>query len=228
MLTLQASKTEIAVLNYQRFYYPCPKVQKRLHAVYLKLSQSHFSCTEIGTLIDLNKKTVSECIHLYQESGIESLYFNNYGTNQSELEHKKDSIISDLTTNPVSSLSEAKARIKHLTGLERSSVSIRTFLKKHNFDYRKLGHVPAKADVEKQANYLENTLNPAIKRAKRGEIHLLFMDTAHFVRGAFLCCVWCVSRLFIKSPSGRERLNVIGAIDSDRRCGCYKKTIFQN
>lgn len=214
MLTLQASESEIATLNYERFHYPCPIVQKRLHAVYLKLSQPHYSCTAIGSLIDLNRKTVSECIHNYDSGGISSLYFNNYGTNQSKLECKKEAIITDLTDKPVSSLSEARERIKSLTGTERSLVSIRIFLKKHKFDYRKLGHIPAKADSEKQANYLENTLNPAIKRAKKGEIHLLFMDTAHFVRGAFLCCVWCVTRLFIKSPSGRERLNVIGAIDA--------------
>jgi len=39
------------------------------------------------------------------------------------------------------------------------------------------------------------------------------VDASHFVHGAFLCCVWCFKRLFLKSPSGRKRWNVLGAVD---------------
>lgn len=213
MLTLQASEADIATLNYERFHYPDAIVQKRLHAVYFKITQK-YSCTEIGSLVDLNRKTVSQSIHNYELGGICSLYFNNYGTNKSILENQKSSIIDNLTDKPVSSLCEAKARIESLTGIERSLSSVHVFLKKHNFKYRLIGHVPAKADVEKQSNYLENILNPAIERAKNGEIYLFFMDSAHFVRTSFLCCFWSITRLFVKSPSGRERLNVIGVIDA--------------
>ena len=213
MLTLQASDADIATLNYERFHYPDAIIQKRLHAVYFKITQN-YSCSEIGSLVDLNRKTVSQSIHNYKIGGIKSLYFNNYGTNKSILDKQKASIITDLIDNPVSSLSEAKARIESLTGMRLSISRIQVFLKKNDFKYRLIGHVPAKADDEKQRNYLENTLNPAIKMAQNGEIHLLFMDAAHFVRGAFLCCLWSITRLFIKSPSGRERLNVIGTVDA--------------
>ena len=39
------------------------------------------------------------------------------------------------------------------------------------------------------------------------------MDASHFVHGAFLCCLWCFVRLFVRSPSGRKRWNVLGAVD---------------
>jgi transposase len=39
------------------------------------------------------------------------------------------------------------------------------------------------------------------------------VDAAHFVHGAFLGCLWCFVRLFVRSPSGRKRLNVLGAVD---------------
>jgi len=29
--------------------------------------------------------------------------------------------------------------------------------------------------------------------------------------GTFLCCLWCVSRVFVKAAAGRQRLNVLGA-----------------
>lgn len=33
------------------------------------------------------------------------------------------------------------------------------------------------------------------------------------MHGAFLCCVWSFVRLFLKTPSGRKRFNVLGALD---------------
>jgi transposase len=37
------------------------------------------------------------------------------------------------------------------------------------------------------------------------------MDGAHFVQLAFLGCIWSFTRIFIRSPSGRKRWNVLGA-----------------
>jgi transposase len=38
------------------------------------------------------------------------------------------------------------------------------------------------------------------------------MDAAHFVLSTFLSYLWCIQRVFVKSPSGRQRFNVLGAI----------------
>ena len=88
------------------------------------------------------------------------------------------------------------------------------FLKKQGFKFRKLGHLPAKVDVNKQEEWLIKTLKPQIELAQEGKINLLFMDAAHFVLSPFLCCVWAIVRLFIKAPSGRQRLNVLGTINA--------------
>jgi len=40
------------------------------------------------------------------------------------------------------------------------------------------------------------------------------VDAAHFVFGAFLGFVWCFTRPFIKSPSGRKRFNILGALNA--------------
>jgi transposase len=54
-------------------------------------------------------------------------------------------------------------------------------------------------------------LEPEIARARAGKSVLLFMDGAHFVQAAFLACLWCFTRIFVRSPSGRRRWNVLGA-----------------
>lgn len=38
------------------------------------------------------------------------------------------------------------------------------------------------------------------------------MDAAHFVHAAFLGFLWSFARIFVRSPSGRERFNVLGAL----------------
>ena len=43
---------------------------------------------------------------------------------------------------------------------------------------------------------------------------MLFVDAAHFVMGAFLGWVWCATRLFVRAAPGRQRYNVLGAINA--------------
>lgn len=42
---------------------------------------------------------------------------------------------------------------------------------------------------------------------------MFFVDASHFVHGAFLCYLWSFVRLFLRTPSGRQRFNVLGALD---------------
>jgi hypothetical protein len=77
-----------------------------------------------------------------------------------------------------------------------------------------VGTVPAKADRDEQADYLDNKLLPRLEEAKRGRRTVLFVDAAHFVYGPFLGHLWCLVRLFVPGPSGRKRYNVLAALDA--------------
>ena len=213
MLPLNLSKAEIQRLNYERFYYPCPVVQKRLHAVYMKATVEG-SNTTIGHLTGLNRQSVSHWIQVYQTDGFDALCQFNYGTNKSELESHSVSILKSFGERPPMSACEAKSRIEELTGISRSPSQVRTFMKKHGLQYIKTGHIPAKADVEKQKQWVKSTLEPAIEEAQKGECHLLFMDAAHFILQPFICALWSVTRMFIKASSGRNRINVLGVVNA--------------
>jgi hypothetical protein len=78
----------------------------------------------------------------------------------------------------------------------------------------KVAHVPAKADAIKQQKFLEEELNPRLEDAKRGKSYVLFVDASHFVHSPFLGYLWSQARMFIKSPSGRKRHNVLGAFNA--------------
>jgi transposase len=50
--------------------------------------------------------------------------------------------------------------------------------------------------------------------AKQGKRILFFVDAAHFVLAPYLGYIWCLTRLFIKTPAGRARFNVLGALNA--------------
>jgi transposase len=83
--------------------------------------------------------------------------------------------------------------------------------------WRCLGAIPLppKKTIEEhaatQADFLETKLQPLLEEARAGKGHVFFVDAAHFVMGAFLCCVWSLLRVFIRGGSGRKRYSVLGA-----------------
>jgi transposase len=74
--------------------------------------------------------------------------------------------------------------------------------------------IPAKANPDEQATYLEKVLEPRLAEAQVGERAVFFVDAAHFVLAPFLGFLWSLTRLFIQAPSGRQRFNVLGALNA--------------
>jgi transposase len=50
--------------------------------------------------------------------------------------------------------------------------------------------------------------------ARIGQRALYFVDASHFVMASFLGWVWCFTRLFVRAASGRQRYNVLGALNA--------------
>lgn len=55
---------------------------------------------------------------------------------------------------------------------------------------------------------------PRLEEAERGERTVFFVDAAHFVLSGFLATVWSFTRHWVKAPSGRQRFNVLGALNA--------------
>ena len=72
MLLVNLSAAEIQQLKYERFHYPCPIIQKRIHAVYLKATLG-LSDTKIGQMVGLHRHSVSHWVNRYKNQGFESL-----------------------------------------------------------------------------------------------------------------------------------------------------------
>ena len=212
MLTLNLSEAEIQKLNYERFHYPSPIVQKRMHVMYMK--SKGYSHNEISDVMDVHPNSVTNFIKLYNQSGLEGLQTLNYTGRESELEKFEDTIEAEFEKHPPLSSKQAADTIYKMTGISRCPTQIREFMKRIGMSFLKLGHIPAKANPKGQKKFLNTVLEPLIALAEKGKCHLLFMDAAHFVYAPFLCSLWCFFRKFIPAPSGRQRVNVLGAINA--------------
>jgi transposase len=99
-------------------------------------------------------------------------------------------------------------------GIKTSTSAIQRLLKKNGIKRLKSGSLPAKADPVKQRAFYESTLHPLMKSAKKGDIALLFLDASHFVMGCdFMGYIYGKVRCFIRTYSGRQRYNVLGALN---------------
>lgn len=212
-LSFKISKAEIDKLNYERFAYRHPMIQKRIFSVYLKAALN-YSNSAIGLIVGLHPNIVSYWIRVYKEKGFDALLTNNYGTNKSRLEEHTESILSSFSQKPPMNAAEATERISEMTGIKRSEQQVRAFMKRHGLKFIKCGHIPAKADNEAQNQWVETELKPVVQAAQQGQVHLFFCDAAHFVLQPFLCSLWCAFRILIKASAGRNRINVLGAVNA--------------
>jgi transposase len=212
MIDIDISEEEANQLEYFRYNYPDPLIQRRFEVIWLKfLGYQH---KEIAKIANVHHDTVTDYIKLYNQGGSDRLQLTNYRKPTGALDQHTDSIKANLASNPPQTINEAVVRIDLLTGIKRKATQVRAFMKRLGFKQLKCGHIPAKADPEKQKKFLEDSLNPRLEEAKAGRRAVLFMDSAHFVHAIFIGVLWCLSRVFIKSASGRSRFNVLGAIDA--------------
>jgi transposase len=123
-------------------------------------------------------------------------------------------LICSFRTAPVANAKAAVVRIETLTGIRLSESQCRRVMKKMGMSLKKSAPIPGKADGQLQFEFYQTQLQPRLEEARAGQRKVFFVDAAHFVLGAFLGLVWCFTRPLIKTASGRQRYNVLGAIDS--------------
>jgi len=216
MIQIDFSEEEIDQLNYERYHYPHPLVQKRMEALYLKSQK--LSHQKICQICRISKTTLIVYLKKYQEGGKESLKKLVYQGQASELNQHHITIEEYFQENPPRTATEASAMIEKLTGIKRSPTQVREFMKKIGMKTRKIGYVPGKATnpdkIQEQEEFQKEILEPLLKEAKEGKRAVYFVDAAHFVHRAYLGFLWCFQRIFMASPSGRKRFNVLGAINA--------------
>lgn len=184
MIKLKFTPEAIDQLHHERTHHPHPRVRQRMEAVYLKvLVLSH---QEIGRIVRISQTTLREYFQMYQVGRIEALKELNFNQPKSDLDDRQDMLRQEFGQKPPATIAEAVARIEKLAGLRRSPTQVAEFLKKLGLKRRKVASVPAKADPEKQQEFLDDKLTPRLAEVEANKRHLFFVDAAHFALQPFL------------------------------------------
>lgn len=206
------SEKDKKIIRHARIYDPNPAIRKRMGILWYKvLGYPHY---EIARLSEVCNTTVTATLRRYQEGGIEKIRQRNPYRPQSELQEYRAILVTHFSDHPPASLNQAATEIERLTGLKRSPSSVRTFLVAIGMYRRKVGMVPGKADQDKQEEFINKKLQPVLDEAREGKRQVYFVDAAHFVLAPFLGFLWSFTRLFVKAPAGRNRFNILGALNA--------------
>lgn len=211
MLTLHISQADVETANFERISHPSSIVRKRFQVIWL-LSQG-YSREQAAEIAEVSPSSVKTYIKTYHSKGVAGLSVLKYKGPVSALEGHRVTLKTVFGQHPPHNSNEAAGRIEELTGIRLSPCRVRKFLHRLGMSVRKTGHVPAKADSDRQREFLAGTLEPLVAQALNGQCHLFFMDASHFVLGAFLGMLWCFKRISIPSGAGRNRINVLGAVN---------------
>ncbi len=148
MIRIEFSEDDIKKLQYERYHHPHPKVQIKMEAVYLK--SKNVAHKEICRIMGISKNTLIRYLREYKDGGIDRLKELKFYQPQSILIDHKETIEEYFMEHPPSTVNEAVEKIAELTGIVRKPTQVRNFLKKIGMKVRKVGMIPAKADIEAQ------------------------------------------------------------------------------
>lgn len=210
---------DVQAIAHDRYHHPHPHVQRKMEVLWLK---SHgLPHDQIATLAGVSLRTVQRYLDEYLAGGLPRVRRCNWHGPQSTLAEHEQSLEEYFWDHPPRTTKEAAAAIEQRTGIRRGLTQIRAFLKYSlGLKYCKVASIPVPPKksiaehAQVQAQFLANQLEPCLQAAQAGQRAVFFVDAAHFLWAPFLGWLWCLSRLFVRSATGRRRYNVLGALNA--------------
>jgi transposase len=151
MLRANYTAEDPKVFEELRYSYPDERIMRRFEMLWLHACGK--TAPEIAFLVQRDRRTVRTVLKNFQKGGIKLVTTIDSNHPTSDLEAHRTSLIEEFTHRPPASAKEAAFRSEKLTGIKRSPERMRVFMKKIGMKCRKVGAIPAKADLEKQEDF---------------------------------------------------------------------------
>jgi transposase len=193
-----------------------PDVMEKFKVKLLVLRMHHEGVDHgiIARAVSKHPNTITSYLKEYAEGGLVAALEDRAYKPSSTLQPFLPCLRCSFLAASPATAKHAVVRIAALTGITLCEEQARRLMKRLGMRFRKSASIPGKSDPQQQFDFLCNKLEPRLLEAAQGQRKVFFVDAAHFVPGCFLGMIWSFSRLFIKGASGRQRYNVLGAVDS--------------
>jgi len=212
VIEITFSDNEISQLRALQIQHPHHVVRRR--ALILILKSQKIPHYIIARIAGISENTIRNYFEAYKKGGVEQLKTKNFYKPESSLKPFEIIVKEYFNKTPPATIAQACSDIEKLTGISLKNTQMRTYIKSIGVQHRKVNSVPAKVDIDAQKKFHDNELQPRLEEAKTGKRTVYFVDAAHFVLGAFLGYLWSFLRVFVRTPSGRQRFNVLGALNA--------------
>jgi transposase len=159
MLKITFTTEELHIIQRERFHNPHQRVRQKMEVLWLK--SKGLPHAQIAELAQVSHKTMLTYFKEFQIGGVESIKKTKFYRPISDLTPYTLQIKEALAKKPPINTQEAQKIIEITTGIRRSPTQIRKFLHKNGIKPRKVGNIPAKADIQKQEDFKKNSRTSA-------------------------------------------------------------------
>jgi len=176
------------------------------------------SYEETAKRLLLDDSTLRNYYSEYMEGGMEKLLSDDYSGGTSRLSCERlHQLDKHLQENTYTSSKEIKAYIEKTFGIVYTTEGIKKILERLNFVYKKPKHIPGKADIEKQKQFLADL--EKLRREKQAEDKIYFLDGCHPRHNSIAAYGWIKrgTEKFLKANTGRQRVNLNGAYEMEEQ-----------
>ena len=185
------------------------RIRDRIKAVLLK--NEGWKNKAIAQALRIHEETVRQ--HLTDWSTDEKLKPENGGSYSKLDDVQTRTLDTHLSNTTYTRVMDICAYVEAAFGVRYTVSGMTKWLKEHKFSYKHPKSVPAKADLEKQEEFIEKYLELVADTPINEPI--LFMDSAHPTMATKVVCGWI--KRGVDKPIGqtasRTRVNVMGAIE---------------
>jgi transposase len=179
---------------------------------------SGYSYEEVAALFLLDDETIRRHEKSFLESGLDGLLKVDYKGSNSLLSIEDEiKIKNHLNENIYLSTKEVSRYIYNTFAIRYTCSGTRDLLKRLGFVYKKPECIPSKADRAEQSCFIDSFIKLKNKKSKNDPIY--FIDATHPTHNTKPAYGWILrgEKKEIKTNSGRQRININGALSIEKR-----------
>lgn len=193
--------------------------EKRRYADRIKailMLDSGYSAAQVAELLLLDEKSVGNYRRRYESGGLEELCVDEYAGKHCRLDDSQlDELERELRSKIYLTTAAVIKFIEERFGVDYCISGVASLLHRIGFGYKKPKVIPGKANAEAQQAFLDQVNK--LKASKSPNDPLLFMDGVHPQHNSLPAYGWLPvgEETPLKTNTGRRRLNLNGALDSE-------------
>ena len=173
---------------------------------------------KVAEALLLDEETLRNYVKRYREGGLKNLLKDNNPGSSTKLSRAKIAgLCSHLEENLYTKVEDIVVYIKKGYKIKYSVSGLTELLHREGFVYKKTKVIPGKADAEKQQAFIDAYKDLKAKKALEDPIY--FGDGVHPTHNTEPCYGWIRkgTNKEIRSNTGRQRLNINGAINIETK-----------